>query len=749
MTVTIVDMKKYREEKLKISIEEVASHLEYDKTEIAYMEELGKYSSEYIHEFCEYFDVNPLDLRKESPTKKGEKPTVQLNDWKAIEDYKETLLAQMNDSAKEILKLKRQEQSKFLLNQYIATLESLKDVQNVIKLTLRKPTIAIVGMSDAGKSTLINELLNAEKMPVDWTPTTSISVIIKHINDRPAFLKEELVILGGQKSLFKVENLDNEDYVKKYILVEGNSELLHQYGTRQGNKISEATHAILYLDSELLKVCDFVDLPGFGTGESKDDKLAQQSYKFADIVIYLSIANGFLRGNDIEFIKTSLQSLTPLENSTNDLANLRNFYIVASHAHAVNRGNRDKLQFILEQGAERLYNEIPTEVWEQRKKQTGKFVKEKHMRDRFFTFTTDSKFLSRDFKNDLHSLLKEIPKLVLEKSQKVISNMVFAHREELDKQLDEIYRTMTQHEEMLGKYTELRNKDGVRIQKVLLGKERLFEGLNAKATASVQHFKSEYNIVMSEQNIIEIIDKNDYKKKKVDLERLVSYISTQLQTRLQNTLSNQAQRFQADIEEFLVEYDNAIPINSTAEVSNIEFHFNTKAIFAGAVAGLGTLGALSIWAASFGNLGAYILVAKGVSLLSAVGISVGGTAAATAGVAAIGGPIVLGIAIAAILGVGVWKLFSGGWKKDVVKSLNKQFEKQGVQEKLITEIQNFWQTTREEVTKSIEKLDLEYRKKLEELEANLDSNNFEELPKKKEIVEMNSAIFDELLNKIQ
>lgn len=744
----LIDIKKYREETLKMSVEEVAEHLEYDVEDIVYMEKLGVYSNEFIQEFCGYFGVNPLDLKKDKSIKKKEVKNLELNDWQEIKDYRDALLEQLQSNIKEVSKLKRQESSEFLINQYKANIESLKKVHNTITLTFRKPTIAIVGMSDAGKSTLINHLLNADKMPTSWTPTTTISVIIKHINDRPTFLQEELVILGGQKSFFKVENLHNETYVKKFILIEGDSSLLHEYGTRQGNKMDEATHAILYLDSELLKVCDFVDLPGFGTGESKDDKLAQQSYKFADIVIYLSVANGFLRGNDIEFIKTSLQSLQPLENPTNNLASLRNFYILASQSHTVNRGNQADLQMILDKGAERLYNEIPPEVWEQKEQLTNRFVEETDIRNRFFTFTTDSKLLRRDFEEDLYNLLKEIPKLVLEKGQKMIANAVYLERENLLKQLNAIHETMTKYEETMGKYIKTKTEEGARVQKVLLSRERLFKALKEKELASIQQFKGEYQSVLSEINIIEIIDKNNYKKKKADLERLVSYISTQLQTKLQDTLSYYAKKFQADINQFLEEYDKAIPINSDTEISNIVIPFNTKAVFAGAVAGLGTFGALSIWAASMGNLGAYILVAKGVSLLSAVGISVGGTAAATAGVAAIGGPVVLGIAIAAILGVGVWKLFSGGWKKDIVKNINKQFDKQGVKDKLLEEVYSFWKTTENEVKNAIEELESSYHKTLEELEANLDATNSNELPEKKEIIQMNINVYDQLLVKI-
>lgn len=760
MSLATLDIKKYRENHLNMSVEEVADCLQYEVQEIMMMEELSRYSTEYIQDFCDYFNVDPLALQSGPKKSKKSKLKIELNDWQAIKDYKNTLLTQLDGNLFDISTLKKQEESKFLNNQYTKTLKSLKETQQVIKNTLRKPTIAIVGMSDAGKSTLINELLDSEKMPVSWTPTTSITVIIKHIDDRPDFLKEELVILGGHKTLFRLDMLDSESYVRQYIMAEGDTNLLHEYGTRQGrnmalnkkNTDSEEngpTHAILYLDSEILKVCDFVDLPGFGTGDAQDDKLAQQSYNFADIVIYLSVSNGFLRGTDIEFIKTSLQSLTPMENSTNNLKGLRNFYIVASQADVVNGGNKNELDIILEKGAERLYNEIPSEVWEQREKQTGEMVTKNALRERFFTFTKNSPFLRRDFENDVQDLLKAIPQLVLEKSKTVISGMVYNHREQLENQLQEIHSTMTQYEKMLGEYTKLKNEDGEKVEKVLIGRTTLFEKLNEKEEESIKLFDAHYQNVMSDENIISIIDKNGYKKKKQDLQNLVGYITTQLQTRLQDTLSEQAKQFQKDIEAFLEEYDKAIPINNELNgIQQIKFNFNVKAVFAGAVASLGTLGALSIWAASFGNLGAYILIAKGVSLLSAVGISVGGTAAAAAGVASIGGPIVVGLVLAAFLGIGVWKLFSGSWKKDTCKNLNKQFTKQNVKNTLMDEVRNFWKTTRNEVTVAIDTLEAEYQEKLNELEENLKQAKSDQLTKKQKIVELGISMYSDLAQKV-
>jgi len=70
----------------------------------------------------------------------------------------------------------------------------IDELNTGVKSAIRKPKIAIVGRSDVGKSTLINCILGSEKMPVSWTPTTSIVVYIKHIDDRPTFIKDNVWI---------------------------------------------------------------------------------------------------------------------------------------------------------------------------------------------------------------------------------------------------------------------------------------------------------------------------------------------------------------------------------------------------------------------------------------------------------------------------------------------------------------------------------------------------------------------------
>ena len=86
-------------------------------------------------------------------------------------------------------------------------IEKISDLQTTVNTTIRKPKVVFLGRSDAGQSTMINALIGKEKMPTSWTPTTSIIVYIKHIDDRPAYIEEELW-------LFKRGNVDNWDDTK-------------------------------------------------------------------------------------------------------------------------------------------------------------------------------------------------------------------------------------------------------------------------------------------------------------------------------------------------------------------------------------------------------------------------------------------------------------------------------------------------------------------------------------------------------
>ena len=171
------------------------------------------------------------------------------------------------------------------LQEYVSNCEvgetygtEINDLSCLIAKVFRKPKVAFVGRSDVGKSTMINALLGTSRMPAHWTPTTAIAVYIKHTNDRPSYMDEDVWIFQSDVTTNEVwddTRLADEEYCRSLKLSSGNYDLLNTYGTRKGEHFSEskATAAVVFIESSLLLNCDIVDLPGYGTGDRLEDDI--------------------------------------------------------------------------------------------------------------------------------------------------------------------------------------------------------------------------------------------------------------------------------------------------------------------------------------------------------------------------------------------------------------------------------------------------------------------------------------------
>lgn len=154
-----------------------------------------------------------------------------------------------------------------------------------------------------------------------------------------------------------------------------------------------------------------------------------------------------------------------------------------------------------------------------------------------------------------------------------------------------------------------------------------------------------------------IIKKNGWKNKSEDKKAICSKISNLLNEEYLNSIKGYSEEFSDCVNSLLDNFENNISDGPIKDL-NVDSGFDVKGTFAGGLAGVAAYGALAMWAAGLGNLGAYILVAKGVSLLAAMGISVGGTAAGISAISLIGGPVVVAIGIAALIAIVIsWILF--------------------------------------------------------------------------------------------
>ncbi|MEH6949413.1 dynamin family protein [Bacillus sp. JJ634] len=714
------NLKEYRQDVLKVSQEDLARMLNMVIEDIIKLEEskeindvsflikLARATGDSLEDLVGYKNQAPEALQVN-------------NTWKTPSLFKEVML--------EYIKNRK---SDLQLDNNTKYQKMIKELESLIYSTIVKPKVAIVGMSDAGKSKLINSLLGKEKMPTSWTPTTSISVHIKHINDRPDFMKEdEAWIFKAEKAGFDTKKFNDNEYCKQRKIAGGDASILAKYGTRQGDKynIEDVSAAVVYLDSSILQVCDIVDLPGFGTGDRKnDDILAQKSREFADIVIYLSIANGFLRGTDIEFLKSTLNSLPVIENKQNKLDSLNNLFIVASQAHTVNKGSKEDLDNILKAGAERLFNEVPEEIWGNREEQSGSVHTIDDLKKRFFTYTTDKPYLRESFEEELKQLLETLPAIINKNAKNSVEQYIQAQEQFLRKEVEQYMEIIKEREEYKKIFEQRKKNEPIREKENQKARKEVGEKVKRLHLETVREFESEFNSIISVDNIVETIRLKKYKKKKEDMELLAGFLSSKLQGKLQNILKDKSKELNKIIDEYLENFNIQINRFDNLQLKTFEIPFDSAKVFASGLAGLATFGGLAIWASTLGNLGAYILVAKGVSVLSALGISIaGGTAGAASAVAALGGPVTLGIALAVIVGLSVFTFMSGGWQKSVAKKIVAQYSKQGAFEQFVGEINKFWNDTEVGFNVAADYLDEEWKKNLAELDNMISSFSDEEI----------------------
>ena len=595
----------------------------------------------------------------------------------------------------------------------------IENLRRDIEGIARKPRIVFSGKSDSGKSTMINALLGKEKMPTNWTPTTSIIVYVKDILDRPAYMEEELWIFKkGKNKEWDDTRLYDEKYCREWKVAGGNAEMLSQYGVRKGEEYNkDIGSAVLFIDSPILKNCDILDIPGITAGIESDNIAASQAKLKADVLVYLSQASGFLQTEDANYLKEALEVLSPLEKTEGTaLSPMSNLFVVATHAHHVIP--RTDLKKICDSGCNRFTKTLPESFWERYSNSSKKLFSEKDLRKRFFTYTTDIEDLREDFEKELKNTIENLPKLL---ENKIFNLAKDYAKNESKKMSDEVikYEKLINERDAYSKHLEDIKKNEPK-RKFLLEennrnvKNKIFD-LDSETK---KKFREDFNQMLTEENIVKIIDRRGYKNKKADLEELGSYISSEVQDIYRKNLEKTTEKFKDTMDEYLVETQKSLELANNSNNMNINLDFDFKSAFIGGLAGAATLGGLAFWASTLGNLGAYILVAKGVSVLSALGISIaGGTATATAFVASIGGPITLGIAAALLVGVAIWGFFSDSWKKKIAKKIIEEIKKSVA--KYEDAITQYWLDTENGFDIAKNKMEEEWEKYINNLENEL------------------------------
>lgn len=538
----------------------------------------------------------------------------------------------------------------------------VEDLNNGITANLVKPKVAIVGRSDTGKSTLINALLGTDKMPTSWTPTTSIAVYIKHIADKPGFIEEDVWVFANQvgaESLWDERKLNDESYCRSWKIAAGGVEILRSFGTRQGeNYNKEAGSAVVFIDAPVLKACDIVDLPGFGTETESDDDITFATAQKADVVLYLSQANGFMRIEDITYLKRNISELPTWEKKgENSLKPLSNLFVIASQAHTVNSGNRVQLKEILDVGCANLIKTLPNEYWANRKKLSGYDYADngfKELRSRFFAYTIDIPDICSPFNNALTEILESLPAIKNERTKAYVKSYVESRKPNIINELHKYEGIVSERDKYVTLLREIEKNELSRTQDNDKRKKGVRDEIARLSSESIDEFSEYIAATINTDALVRLMKDRGIKNTKGDIEVFWSYLQSMIQERCETVLAEKSEILSEKTKEYITSY-----------AENISHRFENNSIDVDFDAG---------WAFALEILAGVVRF------------------------------LIFGPIIAGVLGL----VFGGGWEKSVAKKIVADFDENNFSEKFRDGIRQYWQQTEEAFDKAAAELDNEW-----------------------------------------
>lgn len=718
-----MDIKDFRENELKLSREEFSTRFSISIEDLIEWEDgIPSFDTlPYIIEIAKKTDLNLNDIiRYKKPERKAFMPR---DNWEKADFTKRRLLDYISE------KLDSVDVSNELKEKYLV------DLGEIINRTLNKPKMCVVGRSDTGKSTLINALLGRDKMPVSWTPTTSIAIYIKHVKDRPEFISDEVWIFKEQnedEKMWDSGRLYDEEYCNTWKIASGSIDILRDFGTRQGIQSMNGGSAVVFVDAPLLLDCDIIDLPGYGTDLESDNTTTLMVVNRSDIMIYLSRANGFMVDDeDAVFLRENLRGMPVWEKKgENKQKILSNVFVVASQAYTVDHGNEKELEIILKAGCQRFLGNLSDGYWSNREEQSGYKIGMFDVLKRFFTFSTEIPALCERFEKALKNTVENLPVIIEAKAKQLIKQYV-------DDQIPRLAKEIETFEEILNnreKYVHLLNemtpeRELERKRKESERKETVRTKIEKLEDDSIVKFDDFYLKTINSDALRDRIVDEKVEKNEESIKQFASRIHDELLVKCGEIQKECSEELKKDIDEYLKGYKDEI--KKQFDEFDIPMDFDVDFTFAKILAGIGIVG----------GLGAFLVTNAVLALAAAGTLSISATATAAFASSTFLGPIGIGIGVLILISLGAFRLFTGGWQMRLAKQIVTSFdehkidEETGVAQKNVPEkyrdaLREYWEKTWRAFDEATTKVERKWNEYIDEIKKTVNDTDPESVNKK-------------------
>lgn len=481
---------------------------------------------------------------------------------------------------------------------------------------------------------------------------------------------------------------NHRDYYDLHVKVQGGREIVQLYGEREGDEYDseKAGQQVIftYVDSEILNVVDIYDTPGSSAGEDAeselDELIAQDMRNNSDAVIYLMPANQFLHRQDFQLLKRDIELLPKLFDDKNGLAKLPNLFVTASQGDIID--SPSDIKKILTNGAKRFSNTLSAQFFESMNCTPADLAK------RFFAISSKPgrEDVSEAFEADFDKFLERSQKIILDGSLQERLRLVTAAISEADEKISISTSNKENHEDLVKRAKELEKT----LPSLLKGNEQYLKRMKSDLADLRRNEKSNftvrYNHIMSEENILDLINVMELKNKKADRELLVNKISNQLSDAYKAITTNVGK----DLEKMMADASAYVQLQTNVSTSIFDYKLAGLGLVASGV----TAGAFAVVAAGISsNLGLYIVVAQVGGYLTSLGI-LSSPIVATSTVAALGGPVTWVIGLSLAVGIAVYGLFNrNAWKSKLASAIVKDSVKNDTLSKYLKELDKYFDAT--------------------------------------------------------
>lgn len=684
----LLDLKRFREDRVKTSLADFAIMLDVSTEELTHLEQ--------------FKGQLPLDILVKIANVTG-KTIDELNAF-TILDEQQIIGSSPQDSKtfnKESILAYLQKKKAYDHSQCEDTFGvQINELHKKVSELAVKPRVVIAGHPDVQKSLLVNKLLGTKEIFSSWSSTNAIAVHIKHIEDKPSYIKDEVWIFCAAPEHSPIAPWDehflyNESYNQEWKLAGGDIKILEKYSKNRSEdgSLYEAGAAMLFVDSDLLKNCDILVLPCINESNRLENKNAIiDSINSTDILMY--IANSLMCERDIDDLIEAIGCLRSSGQAETDIMKpLANLFMIDAQPHMKSYEGLDSLSVMLDQGYHRLAYSLSQRESKTKENIVSHHYDEAMIRSRIFTVHPDTLTLQDSVLDEFYPFIEQLSKEVREQAKAYIRSEMEEYNHVVSHRIDQLEASLQQHIKDKKIVADMVANEPHRSNMNLNHIQDMLNAIDEMKSASFRTFALKYEQFISEEYIVSKIKAQNIKPNKKGIEILNRHLIGTLQSQLKEVQDGQNSQLNPRMNTYIEQFQHQVE-NQLGEEK-----FNATQAFLNGLSEYNAPSGVKVWAVSIDHLDKYILNFQ----LKQAGLFVGSRLS----LSLLSGPII--IILSAALTVILLSIQRDKWKKKLARRIIAEYDQHQVLLALRKELDQYWADTIRDFKQGADALDAEWK----------------------------------------